>query len=196
MNKPIYVGFSILDISKTLMYDFHYGFIKNKYGNRVKLLFTDTDSLCYEVQTKDVYEDMYENKEMFDLSDVNGKFNDNTNKKVLGKFKPEMTNSTITEFIGLRSKMYSTKLDDGREEKKAKGVVKSVIKKELKHDMYNRILTTSGKMHSKMTVIRSQKHRLYTMKMNKVSLSAYDDKRWINNDGISSYAYGHYNTLK
>ena len=118
--KPIYVGFSILDISKTLMYDFHYGFIKNKYEDKAKLLFTDTDSLCYEIQTKNIYKDMYDNKEMFDLSDVLGEFNDNTNKKVIGKFKPEYANNIIGEFIGLRSKMYSIKLDDGEEEKKAK----------------------------------------------------------------------------
>ena len=65
------------------MYDFHYEFIKNKYGDKAKLLFTDTDSLCYEIETKNVYQDMYDNKEMFDMSDVKGKFNDNTNKKVL-----------------------------------------------------------------------------------------------------------------
>ena len=196
LNKPIYVGFSILDLSKTLMYDFHYGFIKNKYGDKAKLLFTDTDSLCYEVQTKNVYQDIYDNKEVFDLSDIKGEFNDNTNKKVIGKFKPEYCNSVITEFIGLRSKMYSVKLDDGKEEKKAKGVVKCVIKKDLKHEMYDKILKTSGKMYSRMKVLRSQKHRMYTMEMNKVSLSAYDDKRYILNDGINSYAYGHYKIIQ
>jgi hypothetical protein len=92
----------------------------------------------------------------------------------------------------LRSKMYSIKLEDGKEEKKAKGIVKSVIKKDLKHEMYNKILATSGKMYSRMKVIRSQKHILYTMDMNKISLSAYDDKRYLSEDGISSYAYGHY----
>ena len=138
---------------------------------------------------------MYVNKEMFDMSDVKGEFNDNTNKKVLGKFKSETNNNTITEFIGLRSKMYSIKLDDGKEDKKAKGVVKCVIKKELKHEMYSKILTTSGRMHSRMKVIRSQKHKVYTMDLNKVSLSAYDDKRFILNAGVSSYAYGHYKTL-
>ena len=122
--------------------------------------------------------------------------NDNTNKKVIGKFKPEYCNSVITEFIGLRSKMYSVNLDDGKEEKKAKGVVKCVIKKDLKHEMYDKILKTSGKMYSRMKVLRSQKHRMYTMEMNKVSLSAYDDKRYILNDGINSYAYGHYKIIQ
>ena len=100
------------------MYDFHYGFIKQKYGNKAKLLFTDTDSLCYEIRTGDIYEDMYDNKEMFDLSDITDerlkKFHDNTNKKVLGIMKPEDINNIITEFIGLRSKMYSLKFQDGK----------------------------------------------------------------------------------
>ena len=197
LDKPIYVGFAILDISKTLMNDFHYGFIKTKYGDKSRLLFTDTDSLCYELRTKDFYQDMYNNKEMFDLSDVGGnpqlsRFNDNTNKKVIGKFKPEYADNVITEFIGLRSKMYSIQFEDGNESKKAKGIVSSVIKKDLKHKMYRSILEASGKMYSKMKVIRSNKHQMYTMEMNKVSLSAYDDKRWITDDGISSYAYGHH----
>src|SRR3989454_192059 len=173
LNKSIYVGFSILDISKTLMYDFHYNFIKNKYGDRARLLFTDTDSLCNELRTKNIYKDMYDNRKFFDLSDVKGKYNDNENKKNIGKFKPEHANSIIREFIGLKSKMYSIKLDDENEEKKAKGIVKSVIKKNLKHEMYKKILITSGKMYSRMKVIRSQKHRVYTMDQNKISLSAY-----------------------
>src|SRR3989454_12853367 len=85
---------------------------------------------------------------MCDLSDVKGKHNDNENKKVIEKFKPEYANSNIREFLGLRSKMCSIKLDDENEEKKAKGIVKSVIKKDLKHEMYNKILITSGRMRS------------------------------------------------
>src|ERR1700759_1967509 len=198
LNKPIYVGFSILDISKTLMYDFHYRFIKQKYGKKAKLLFTDTDSLCYEIQTRNVYQDMYNDKDLFDLSEINDprydKYKDNTNKKVLGKFKLEHANDPIDEFIGLRSKMYSLQFEDGKEEKKAKGIVKSVIKKDLKHKNYNDILESGKKMYPNMKVIRSQKHRVYTMEMNKVSLSAYDDKRYLKKDGIRSLPYGHYKT--
>ena len=198
LNKPIYVGFSILDISKTLMYDFHYGYIKKKYGSKAKLLFTDTDSLCYEIRTRNQYEDMYNNKKLFDLSELSGtkfeKYNDETNKKVLGKFKLECPNSIAKEFIGLKSKMYSICYDDGDEVKKAKGIVKSVIKKDLRHEKYSDILTSGSKMYSKMKVIRSQKHRMYTMELNKISLSAYDDKRFLKNDGIHSYAYEHFRT--
>src|SRR5207244_9755364 len=67
LNKPIYVGFCILDILKTLMYDFHYNFIKNKYVDIARLLFSDKESLCYEIETKNIYKDMYDNKEMFKL---------------------------------------------------------------------------------------------------------------------------------
>ncbi len=106
--------------------------------------------------------------------------------------KPEYVNNIIVEFIGLRSKRYSLKFQDGKECKKAKGIVHSVIKNDLKHDMYKNTLETGGKTYSRMTVIRSTKHQLYTMEMNKVSLSAYDDKRFIRGNGISSYAYGHH----
>ncbi len=92
--------------------------------------------------------------------------------------------------------MYSILFDDGKEDKKAKGIVRSVIKKNLKHDMYKYTLETGGRMYSNMNVIRSSYHQLYTMLMNKVSLSAYDDKRFIKKDGIHSYAYGHYKTLE
>ena len=91
LNRPAYVGMCILDLSKTLMYDFHYNFIKNKYGNKAKLLFTDTDSLCHEIETNDVYQDFCNNKNKFDNSDYpeNSQFYDKSNKKVIGKFKDE-----------------------------------------------------------------------------------------------------------
>ena len=70
LNKPIYVGFCILDLSKWLMYDFHYGYMKKKYDSSAQLFFTDTDLLCYEIRTDDVHPDMFDNKEYFDLSDM------------------------------------------------------------------------------------------------------------------------------
>lgn len=160
--------------------------------------YLQTRIVCYEIKTEDFYLDMFNNKNFFDLSEIEannhmfGRFNDNTNKKVIGIFKPEKVNFVIEEFIGLRSKMYSLLLNDGSEEKRAKGVVKSVVRKELKHETYRNVLQNSGRLHSTMKVIRSNKHQMYTTEMNKVSLSAYDDKRWIKDDGVSSYAYGHY----
>ena len=111
LNSPAYVGMCILDLSKTLMYDFHYNYIKNKNGNKAKLLFTDTNSLTHEIETNDVYQDFWNDKEKFDFSDYseNSKFYDKTNKKIIGKFKDEASGIPITDFIGLRSKMYKPK---------------------------------------------------------------------------------------
>ena len=193
LNQPIYVGFSILDLSKYHMYNFHYGFVKNKYGSDAKLLFTDTDSLCYEITTDDFYRDMFDNKEQFDLSDMKlEQFKNSENKKVVGKFKDETQGIPICEFIGLRSKMYSIKLDDDSEKKTAKGIVRNVIKKYLKHENYKQILETGGRMNSSMKMIRSFDHKIYTVNVTKVSLSAYDDKRYILDDGVTSHAYGHF----
>ena len=90
--------------------------------------------------------------------------------------------------------MYSIKLDDDSEKKTAKGIVRNVIKNHLKHDNYKHILKTGERMNSSMKMIRSFDHDVYTVNVTKVSLSAYDDKRFIQDDGISSYAYGHYAT--
>ena len=89
LNRPIHVGFSILELSKSLMYEFHYKYIKNKFD--AKLLFTDTDSSVYEIKSKNVYEDFYLDKDLFDLSDylLHSKFFDPINKKVIGKMKDE-----------------------------------------------------------------------------------------------------------
>ena len=110
LNKPIYVGFSIFDLSKLLMYEFHYKYIKSKLD--AKMFFTDKDSLVYEIKTEDVYEDFYQDKNLFDFSDylLNSKFFFPVNKNVVGKMKDECKGKIISEFIGLdvlKSKMYS-----------------------------------------------------------------------------------------
>jgi hypothetical protein len=124
LNKPIIVGMCVLDLSKTIMYDFHYNFIQKKYGNKAKLLFTDTDSLVYEKTTNDVFEDMIDHKDLFDLSNFpfGHKCYDITNKKTLAKMKLEIADKIITEFVGLRSKMYSLKIQDDIGKKTAKGI--------------------------------------------------------------------------
>ena len=102
LNKPIYVGFKILDLSKLLMHEFHYKDIKSKFD--VKLLFTDTDSLVYEIKIEDVYEDFYQDKNLFDFSDypLNSKFFHPANKKVIGKMKDEFKGKIISEFPELK----------------------------------------------------------------------------------------------
>ena len=98
LNRPAYVGMCILDLSKTLMHDFHYNYIKKKYNDRAKLLFTDTDSLTYEIETVDAYKDFWTDQDMFDSSDYpeNSPYYCNTNKKIIGKFKDEACGIPIT----------------------------------------------------------------------------------------------------
>ena len=225
LDKPSYVGMCILDLSKTLMYDFHYNYIRKKYTD-CQLLFTDTDSLFYHIKAEgDVYEDFWEDRSLFDNSDYpkSSEFFFGENKKVIGKFKDEAAGKPILEFVGLKSKMYSyikedyekvqlqiTKKDDRFKfqmveakdnekfikkyvdinNKTAKGVKKNVIKKEIKHTNYKNVLFHNEKMHHQMCSIRSEFHQISSYHLNKVSLSPFDDKRYILSDGITSYAYG------
>ena len=194
LNRPAYVGMCILDLSKTLMYDFHYNYIKEKYGNKAKLLFTDTDSLTYEIEAEDVYQDFWNDKDRFDNSDYpeSSPYFDKTNKKVIGKFKDEAAGIPITEFVGLRSKMYSYIKDNKKVGKTAKGIKKNIIKNNIKHEDYKNVLINNKQIHHTMKTIRSSKHQLGSYEINKVSLSCFDDKRYIANDGINSFSYGHY----
>ena len=195
LNRPAYVGMSILDLSKTLMYEFHYNYIKDKYKDKAKLLFTDTDSLTYEIEAKDVYKDFWKDIHKFDNSDYPkySPFFDKENKKVIGKFKDEAAGIPIIEFVGLRSKMYSYIKDNQKGGKTAKGIKKNVIKNNIKHDDYKETLFNNKQMYHKMKTIRSENHQLGSCELNKVSLSCFDDKRYIHKDRINSYAYGHKN---
>ena len=107
LNKPIYVGFCILELSKLLMYQFHYDYVLKTFDN-VKLLFTDTDSLVYEIKDGNVYDWCFKDKHLFDFSGYpkDSIYFDSSNKKVLGKMKDEINGSKIVEFVGLKSKMY------------------------------------------------------------------------------------------
>ena len=195
LNRPAYVGTCILDLSKTLMYDFHYNYIKSKYGDKAKLLFTDTDSLTYEIEAKDVYQDFWNDKHKFDNSDYpeSSPYYDKANKKVIGKFKDEAAGVPICEFVGLRSKVYSYMKDNQKGGKTAKGIKKNVIKNNIMHDDYKETLFNNKQMYHKMKTIRSDNHELGSYEINKVSLSCFDDKRYIYEDGVTSYAYGHKN---
>ena len=196
LNRPAYVGMCILELSKTLMYDFHYNIIKKKYGKKAKLLFTDTDSLMYEITTEDVYKDLYGTEEMKNLFD-NSEYSKNSeyffkeNKKVIGRMKDEAAGVPITGFIGLRSKMYSYIKDNNKGGKTAKGIKKAVIKKDINHINYKETLNNQ-QMHHKMKTIRSNCHDISSYEINKVSLSCFDDKRYLLDDDIKSYACGHY----
>ena len=195
-NKPVYLGMSILDLSKTLMYDFHYNYIKLKYGDNAKLLFTDTDSLAYEIQTEDFYRDISSDVELrFDTSnypkDHPSGILTGVNKKVIGMFKDEASGKQIAEFVGLRAKLYSYIVEESYEEKKCKGVKKAVIKKTITFNDYKNCLFDNKPAMRKMNVIRSHLHTMYTETVNKIALSPFDDKRLIQKDNIHTFAYGY-----
>ena len=191
LNRPAYIGMCILDLSKMT---FHYNYIKQKYNNKAKLLFTDTDSLTYEIETEDAYKDFFNDKDKFDNSDypAESQLFDKTNKKVIGKFKDEASGIPIIEFIGLRSKMYSYLKDNQNVGKTAKGIKKNIIKKVITHENYKETLFGNKQIYHNMKTIRSKNHELGSYKINKISLSCFDDKRYIHPKGITSYAYGHY----
>ena len=192
LDKPIYVGCAILDTSKTIMYDFHYNYVKQKYGSKARLCFTDTDSLLYEfTDVDDIYRDMKEDQHLFDTSDYPKEhmLYSARNKKILGKMKDEMAGVPIVEFVGLRSKQYS--IDSGKEQKKtAKGIKKSAIR-QLRHEMYRQSLLDETTSMAGMNNIRSHMHRLYSEHLNKEALSPYDDKRYVLDDKVSTRAHGH-----
>ena len=122
LNKPIYVGFTVLELSKWMMYDFHYNLIKKNFN--AELLFTDTDSLTDEIKSENIHEDFFKWKYLFDFSNYSkdSTFFDDANKKVIGKMKDEYGGVIIDQFIGLKSKMYSIKRIDGKESSTAMGV--------------------------------------------------------------------------
>ena len=175
------------------MFDFHYNYIRNKYDNKAELLFTDTDSLMYLIQTDDFYHDIEKDvKKKFDTSDfeVNHPSGIKTgiNKKVIGKFKDEVGGKQITHFIGLRPKLYTFKVEEKGETRKTKGVKKNVIKKSLSFEDYKKCLFTEEELMKEMNIIRSQNHDIYSMTINKVALSANDDKRLICSNKINTLA--------
>ncbi|XP_054272892.1 uncharacterized protein LOC128993158 [Macrosteles quadrilineatus] len=193
-NKPIYVGMSILDVSKTLMYDFHYNVIKARYGDKVQLQYTDTDSLTYLTYTDDVYEDMKEMQDFFDTSDYppNHPCFSVTNKKIIGKFKDELNGKIMFEHIALKSKMYASRSENDSISKRSKGVKRAVVENSITFQDYKDCLKTQIDKYCPSNVIRSYKHELYSVEINKISLSAHDDKRYISSDGISTLPWGHY----
>ena len=196
-NKPVYVGMCILDVSKTLMYNFHYNYIKPKYNDKALLLMTDTDSLCYEIETEDFYKDISSDVESkFDTSaypkDHPSGIKTGVNKKVIGMMKDECSGEIMEGFVGLRAKLYATKMNDGVESKKCKGINKVVTKNDIAFKDYKDVLFNQTVQMRKMNVIRSYKHEIYTETVNKTALSGDDDKRIVCSDRIRTMAYGHY----
>ena len=193
-NKPVYVGQAILDLSKLLMFDFNYNYIRNKYSyKKARLLFTDTDSLMYELKTDDFYADISADiKTRFDTSDYpqghESGILTGENKKIIGMFKDEVAGRQITKFVGLRPKLYSFKIEGSNTNKKCKGVKKSVVKKQIDFEDYVRCLFSGEKQMRKMNVIKSENHEIYSKEVNKLALSAEDDKRILYKNKINTRA--------
>ena len=179
LNKPIYVGFTVLELSKWLMYDFHHNFTKIIFD--AELLFTDTESLINEIKSKNVYKVFFKHKHLFDFSNFSKdlKFFNETNKKVIGKMKDEFGGVIVDKLVGLKSKMHSMKKNDGKECNTPKGVSIATEFNKFKDVLFNKKI-----IRHKMKSIQSKKHKLGNYEIDKISLSCFDDKRYVLDDGI------------
>ena len=188
MNRPVYLGLSILEISKTLMYEFWYDYMKPKYGDNVKLCYMDTDSFIVHIKTNHFYKDIANDVEKrFDTSNYEGnrRLSTGKNKKVIGLMKDELGGKIMTEFVALRPKTYSYITDDCEEDKKPKGIKKCVIKRMLKFYDYKYCLKNNAIILKSQQGFKSEGHEI-----NKIALSSNDDKRFQTFDGITTYPYG------
>ena len=194
MNKPIYLGLSILEISKLLMYEFCYDYMKPKYGNNVKLCYMDIDSFIMNIKTENFYKDIANVVEKrFDTSnfEVNRPLLTGKNKNLIGLMKDELGGKIITEFVTLRPKTYSYLTDDCKEDKKAKGTKKCIIKRMIKFNDYKNCLLKDKVVLKLQQRFISKKHDVYTESINKIALSNNDDKRIVLSDKITLYPYGY-----
>ena len=194
LDKPIFIGMSFLDLSKQHMYKFYFDVMKPKYGDNIRMVYTDTDSFVFHTKTDDIYQDLKEINDEMDFSgyDKNHKCYDASNKKVLGKFKDEVDGKIIAGFIGLRPKCYAFKIQgDDTEYKKCKGTSKNTVKRKIKYDDYNKVLETNEVIYRSFNSIRSKNHKIFSINTTKVSLNSYENKRyWTTSE--DSLAYGHY----
>lgn len=209
MDRPIYSGMSILDISKTLMYDFHYSKMVDYYGrNNIGICYMDTDAFVYWMKTDDMYKDLrqFPHKNDFDFSDYSREhptYDNGVNKKIIGKFKDELKGNPIKEIISLAAKMYALEVVSSTNEdkeqfeyiKKAKGIKSLYVKKKIKFDHYKESLLLEKTYSATYNVIRSFNHRIYSITETKKSLSPNDDKRVILEDRIHTLPYGHYSLI-
>lgn len=192
-DKPIYIGQAILDLSKTLLYSYHYEMVE-QYKHNLTKCYCDTDSVVYHIKTDDIYEDMKHNLELYDTSDYpkDHMLYSDKNKKVVGKLKDENNGKIFTHFVGLRSKTYAMKVQDGTVQKKLKGVSKPVVKNQINFDDYKRTVFENSQMFKTQFRIVSKKHNVTTTKQQKLALSSNDDKRVILKDRVHTLPYGHY----
>lgn len=197
MDKPIIIGASILEISKLKMYNFHYNFMLRNYSvENCHIAYTDTDSFVYDINCDDVYVNLIKkNYDQFDTSDFlqpNQFGIEAYNKKVVGVMKDENNGKIMREFVGLRSKMYSLRMNDDQITKKAKGVKKYVLTCEIDFDDYINCLFNDSTYTGQQSTFRSHLHEMYSINTTKIMLDGKDDKRYILKDKIHTMALGHF----
>ena len=195
MNKPVYLGQAILYISKTLMYEFWYDYLIPKYGDKVKLCYTDTDSFIIHAEIEDFYKDIANDVEnWFVTSGYNKEDNRplpiGKNKKVIGMFKDELDGGIMTENANARAKTCAYNYDKNKEKKKAKGTKKCVIKNNLTFDDFkNSVLRNETAIRSQIR-FRTDHHWVFTEEVNKITISSNDDETLQTFDRITTYPYG------
>ena len=192
MNKSVYLGLSISEISKTLTYEFWYDYIRPKYQQNAKLCYMDTDNFIINIKTDDVYEDIANDvKKRFDTSnyELNRPLPTGKNKKVIGLMEDELGEKIMTEFVALRPKTNSYLTDDGNSDKKAKGTKKCVIRRILKFNDYKNCLLDNEIILKSQQRFKSEAHNVYTEEINKIALSSNYDKRNQTFDRIATYLY-------
>ena len=194
MNKPVYLGLPILEISKTLVYEFWYDYMKPKYGDNEKLCYIDTNSFIMHIKTEDFYKDVADDVEKRLIHQIMMKSIDHyllgKNKKVIGLMKDELGGKIMTKFVALRPNTYSYSMNDGGGDKKAKGTKKSVIKRRLQFNDYKDRLLNNEIVLKSQQRFKSERHDVYSEEISKISLSSNDDKRLQTFDRIRSYPYG------
>ena len=195
MNRPVYLGMSILDISKTLMYEFWYDYIKPKYQDRAKLCYTNTDNFVIHIKTENFYENIAGDvQRWFDTS--NYEEDDKTppsigkNKKVIGVMKDELGGKIMKEFCGLRAKAYAYLMDDDSKKKKAKGTKKCVIKRTIMFESYKDCLFNDKIILKTQRRFKSDHYEAYTEEVNKISLCSNDDKSLQTLDNTTTHPHG------
>ena len=204
INRAIYLGQAVLDLSKTLMFEFWYDYLKPMYSDKTRLCYTDTDSVIMHIKTDYFYKDIRANvNKCFDTSNFNT--NDNRpldigrNKKVLGKFKDELGGKIMTKFVALRAKTCSFLIDDFTDDdyektriviKKAKGTKKCVVKRDILFSNYIDSLFKNKVLYRSQQRFGSDHHKVHTEEVNKIALSSNNDKRIQTFDKVTTYPYG------
>ena len=193
MNQPVCLSQAILDLSKIIMYEFHYDYMPPKYGEKLDLCYMDTDSHIYNIETEDFYKDIADDvKERFYTSGYvpNKPLPIGLNKKVIRLMKDELGGEIMEEFITLRPRMYSYRTSE-KEAKKCKGIKKCVVRKTITFEDYKNCLFSGETSYRSQLMFRSSKHKIQTLEVNMVALNKDDDKK-ITIDGIRSSAREHF----